>query len=239
MIRIIAIAGPSGSGKTTIARKLLEHYGSKKAMILSCDGYYKDLSDKSVQEIKDTNFDHPDSLDLPLFEKHVFLLQAGFPVDVPQYDFITHTRLPAVTRVWPKDLIIVEGILVLLPRFLPYYDVKIYVKTDLDLCLLRRIQRDVKERGMQEAAVLKQYKETVRPMFKEYVEPSKKRADVVVKNNLTDLAFDMQDIIHLIHHVKEGRLPNQRHKLTLFSQSTASENGSESHASKVRWNAKL
>lgn len=239
MTKIIAIAGPSGSGKTTIAQKLLDFFGRDHAMILSFDSYYKDLSDKSVQEIEATNFDHPDSLDLPLFEKHLSMLQRKLPIAMPEYDFITHARLPTVTHVLPKDIIIVEGILALQAQFLPYYDVKIYVKTDLDLCLLRRIQRDVKERGMHEEAVLKQYKETVRPMFKKFVEPSKKRADVVVKNNLTDFAFDMQGIISSIYHVKEGHLPNRRHKLTLFSTSMVLENVRESQALNRPWNSKL
>lgn len=236
---IIAIGGPSGSGKTTVARKLLEYYGTQKAILLSCDGYYKDLSHKSEQEIENTNFDHPDSVDLPLFEKHLSMLRAGFPINMPQYDFITHTRLPTITCIWPKDIIIVEGILVLQEKFLPQYHLTIYVKTDLDLCLLRRIQRDVKERGMHEAAVLKQYTETVRPMFKEFIEPSKKRADVVLKNNLTDLAFDMHEIINLIYEVKEGLLPHYRQKLTLFSKSMALENADASHVPTVRWNSKL
>ena len=162
------------------------------------------MSNLSEEERKKVNFDHPDSIDFDLLTSHLEALKKGQSVEIPTYDFSTHTRTKTTIHIDAKPVIIVEGILVLSPEKLAaLFDFKMFVKTDLDLCLMRRIQRDVKERGRTMEGVIEQYKETVRPMFEIFVQPTAKKADLIVKNNLNGLDIDMTPIIDFLQDSKQ------------------------------------
>lgn len=177
----IAVAGGSGSGKTTISNAIVERVGSDHIAILPHDAYYKDLSHLPVSERKQVNFDHPDSLDTLLMRDHILQLQGWQPVEIPVYDFTQHTRTQHTRRVEPQPIILVEGILVLAePALRPTFDVRIFVDTDADLRFIRRLKRDINERGRTPDSVIDQYMRTVRPMHLEFVEPSKRYADVII-----------------------------------------------------------
>lgn len=199
----VGMAGPSGAGKTTVAKKIQEHYGDDSCVIISSDNYYKDLRHLPREERSKVNFDHPDSIDFDLLTIHLNTLKMGLPVDIPTYDFSTHSRCNGTKRIDPKSIIIVEGILVLFPEKLAaLFDIKAFVKTDLDLCLIRRIQRDVRERARTVDSVIEQYKATVRPMYVEFVEPTSKTADLIVKNNLDGLDIDIAPVIEFLQGSK-------------------------------------
>lgn len=190
---VIGIAGGSGSGKTTLAHLVLEQVGPDRIAYLPHDAYYKDLSDLPANQRVAVNFDHPDSLDTPLLIQHVQQLKRYQPVDLPIYDFKTHTRTDRIVRVEPKPVIMVEGILIFgdaeLRRLL---DVKIFVDTDSDIRFIRRLERDIRERGRTTDMVVHQYLSTVRPMHMEFVEPSKRYADVIVpEGGLNTVAMEM------------------------------------------------
>lgn len=177
---IIGIAGASGSGKTTIAKKISKELRSD-AVLLNHDAYYKDFGELSIDERAKLNFDHPDSLDTQLMIEHIKALKKGVPIEKPEYDFTTHSRKNTTVTVAPVSAVIVEGILIFTDAKLrELFDIKIFVDTDLDLCLIRRIERDVNDRGRTLSSVLAQYQQTVKPMYHEFVESSKRYADIII-----------------------------------------------------------
>ncbi len=177
---VIGIAGASGSGKTTIAEKIAIELESD-AVLLNHDAYYKDYKHLSFEERSKLNFDHPDSLDTDLMIDQLTALRKGVAIEKPEYDFTTHSRKEETTTLAPVSVVIVEGILIFTEAKLrELFDIKIFVDTDLDLCLIRRIERDVKERGRTLDSVLDQYQNTVKPMYHEFVEASKRYADIII-----------------------------------------------------------
>lgn len=189
----IGVAGGSGSGKTTVALKVVERVGFDQIAYLSHDAYYRDASNLPPAERAQLNFDHPDSLDNELLIGQLKQLQAGQPVEIPVYDFKTHSRLAETRRIDPQPVILVEGILIFADKQLrDLMDVKIFVDTDADLRLIRRLQRDIGERGRSPDSVIQQYLRTVRPMHLEFVEPSKRYADVIIpEGGFNEVAIEM------------------------------------------------
>ena len=178
---IIGIAGGSGSGKTTVAQAILERVGADKIAFLQHDSYYRDLGGLPPAQRAELNFDHPNSLETALLVEHILALRSGRPVEVPIYDFSTHSRTSKTFTVAPRRVIMVEGILLFADTALrDLFDLKIFVDTDPDLRFIRRLQRDITERGRSTESVIKQYQATVRPMHLDFVEPSKRYADVII-----------------------------------------------------------
>jgi len=190
---IIGIAGGSGSGKTTVANAILKSVGKEKIVYLPHDAYYKDLSDLPPMQRKQINFDHPDSLDNDLLIKHILLLKDHKPIEMPVYDFTTDSRTTQTILIKPHRVIIVEGILIFAdPELRELFDVRLFVDTDADIRFIRRLQRDITERGRTTENVINQYLKTVRPMHLEFVEPSKRYADVIIpEGGLNIVAMDM------------------------------------------------
>jgi uridine kinase len=190
---IIGIAGGSGSGKTTVANAILKTVGKEKIAYLPHDAYYKDLSDLPPMQRKQINFDHPDSLDNDLLVEHIRLLKEHKPIEMPVYDFTTDSRTRQTVLIKPHRVIIVEGILIFAdPKLRELFDVRLFVDTDADIRFIRRLQRDISERGRTTEMVIKQYLKTVRPMHLEFVEPSKRYADVIIpEGGLNIVAMDM------------------------------------------------
>ena len=179
-VTIIGIAGGSGSGKTTLARNIANHFGDKIA-ILRHDDYYKEHSDLPYEERNKLNYDHPDAFDTPLLIKHLDALRQGHPIDCPTYDYTQHNRSDKTRRIEPRAVILIEGILILSdPRVVERLDMKIYVDTDADVRIIRRIVRDTKKRGRSLESVIAQYLDTVKPMHEAFVEPSKRLADIII-----------------------------------------------------------
>ncbi len=178
---VIGVAGGTGSGKTTVSEAIVQRVGRARIAYLQHDSYYRDLSHLSVAERAQVNFDHPDALDNELLVEHLDALCAGHPVAVPNYDFTRHNRTADVRLVQPCPVILVEGILIFAERALrDRMDIKVYVDTDADLRFIRRLQRDILERGRSLQSVVDQYLRTVRPMHLEFVEPSKRYADLII-----------------------------------------------------------
>ncbi|MBK8302943.1 MAG: uridine kinase [Chloracidobacterium sp.] len=178
---IIGICGGTGSGKTTIARAIVEAVGEKKVVLVEQDSYYRNLSDMPLDERHQANFDHPDSLDSDMLVNHILRLKQGLSAEMPLYDFKTHTRSDKIEIIEPKPVVIVEGILIFAePRVLDLLDVRIYVDTPDDIRLMRRLKRDFTERGRSFERTLEQYDRTIRPMHFEFVEPSKRHADIII-----------------------------------------------------------
>ena len=178
---IIGICGGTGSGKTTVARRILENVSEEQVVFFQQDSYYRNLDDMPIELRHQINFDHPDALDNELFINHVKALRAGEPIKMPVYDFSVHSRKTETIAVEPKPILIIEGILIFVDAALrELMDIKIFVDTDDDLRFIRRMQRDVNERGRTVESVVKQYLETVRPMHRQFVEPSKRHADVII-----------------------------------------------------------
>jgi len=178
---IIGICGGTGSGKTTVALKILEAVGPDSVVYLQQDSYYKDLSHLPLEQRHTINFDHPDAVDTELLIKQIEDLRAGRPIEQPVYDFTLHVRRPETKRIEPRPIILVEGILVFEnPKLRSLMDLKIYVDTADDLRFIRRLTRDISERGRTVQSVITQYLETVRPMHLEFVEPSKRYADIII-----------------------------------------------------------
>ena len=190
---VIGIAGGSGSGKTTVAQEILQRVGPDRIAFLQHDSYYKDLSGLPPAQKAEVNFDHPNSLETELLIEHINALRAGKAVEVPIYDFSTHSRTDRTFTVQPRRVILVEGILIFAEAALrELFDVKIFVDTDSDLRLIRRLERDISERGRTVQSVIKQYQTTVRPMHLEFVEPSKRYADVIIpEGGFNAAALDM------------------------------------------------
>lgn len=190
---VIGIAGGSGSGKTTVAQEILQRVGPDQIAFLQHDSYYKDLSGLPPAQRVEVNFDHPNSLETELLIGHVADLRDGKPVEVPIYDFATHSRTTRTFTVQPRRVVLVEGILIFTEAALRnMFDVKIFVDTDSDLRFIRRLQRDIAERGRTTESVIKQYQLTVRPMHMEFVEPSKRYADLIIpEGGFNTAALDM------------------------------------------------
>ncbi len=189
----IAVAGGTGSGKTTISHAILDRVGTQNIAYLPHDIYYKDIADIPLEENRIRNFDHPDALDTHILIENIKHLQRGEATEAPIYDFRDHRRRPETNRVEPQPIILVEGILIFAePELRQLFDVKIFVDTDADVRFIRRLQRDIAERGRTTESVIEQYLKTVRPMHLEFVEPSKRYADVIIpEGGFNTVAMDM------------------------------------------------
>jgi len=178
---IIGISGGTGSGKTTVANRILETVSADEVVFIQQDLYYRNLKDMPLDYRNAANFDHPDALDNDLLINHLKKLRAGEPVELPIYDFRTHSRLPATTRIESKPIVILEGILIFAEaRLREQLDIKVFVDTPDDIRFIRRLRRDIAERGRTMDSVIEQYVATVRPMHMQFVEPSKRYADVII-----------------------------------------------------------
>jgi len=178
---VIGVAGGSGSGKTTVVRRIVDSLGPEQVVVLEHDRYYRDRNDLRLEERAALNYDHPDALDTDLLVDHVRTLKAGRGVDVPLYDFTRHARRTDRQRYEPRRAIIVEGILIFTePALRDLMDVKVFVDADADTRFIRRMQRDVAERGRTLESVVEQYLATVKPMHFEFVEPTKRYADIII-----------------------------------------------------------
>jgi uridine kinase len=178
---IIGVAGGSGSGKTTVVRKILEALGDTSVPVLEHDRYYRDRNDLRLEERAALNYDHPDSLETDLLVRHVNDLRAGRTIEAPVYDFARHARKEETETVAPGRAIIIEGILIYTdPALRKLMDVKVFVDTDDDTRFIRRLQRDISERGRTVQSVIEQYLGTVKPMHLDFVEPSKRYADIII-----------------------------------------------------------
>jgi uridine kinase len=178
---VIGVAGGSGSGKTTVVRRIVDSLGPEQVTLIDHDRYYRDRNDLRLEERASLNYDHPDALETDLLVQHVRQLKSGSAVDVPQYDFTRHARLAQTETFQPRRALIVEGILVFTDAALrELMDIKVFVDTDSDTRFIRRLQRDVAERGRTMESVIDQYQSTVKPMHLEFVEPSKRYADVII-----------------------------------------------------------
>jgi uridine kinase len=190
---LIGIAGGTGSGKTTVAQRISEFLGDDKVLIIPQDAYYKDRSYLPIEERDKLNFDHPDAFDTDLLEEHLEKLKSGQPVEMPIYNYKLHIREKETRFVEPKEVIVIEGILVLHEeRLRRLMDIKIYVDTPDDIRFIRRLERDMRERGRTLESVINQYMETVRPMHEQFVEPSKRYADIIIpEGGFNDIAIEM------------------------------------------------
>jgi uridine kinase len=190
---VIGIAGGTGSGKTTVVDQILGRAGSHRIACLPHDAYYRDLGNLTLEERRRINFDHPDSLETDLLIEHIHQLKQWQAVHVPVYDFANHTRTDQTVLVQPQRIILVDGILIFYEAALrKEFDVKLFVDTDADIRFIRRLQRDINERGRTTESVVNQYLGTVRPMHLEFVEPTKRYADVIIpEGGLNAVAMDM------------------------------------------------
>jgi len=190
---IIGVAGGTASGKSTVAEAILQRVGREHIAYIQHDSYYRDLSHLPLEERARMNFDHPDALETELLVEHLRQLQAWQPIEVPIYDFATYTRTGRTRRIEPRRVVLVEGILIFVDRQLrDMMDIKLYVDTDADMRFIRRLQRDMRERGRTLESVIRQYLETVRPMHLEFVEPSKRYADIIIPSGgFNETAIEM------------------------------------------------
>jgi len=178
---LIGIAGGSASGKSLVTSTLIENLGSREVVMIEQDSYYKDFAGLPVEERAKLNFDHPDAFDRELLLDHMEALLRGQPIEKPVYDFTRHTRLTQTVRVEGHRVIVLEGILVLEdPALRKLMDIKVFIDTDADVRLIRRIRRDTMERGRSLESILGQYEESVRPMHLQFIEPSKRYADIII-----------------------------------------------------------
>lgn len=190
---IIGISGASASGKSLLANTIVNELGSSQVVVISEDSYYKDHSNIPMEERVQINYDHPNSLDHELLLQHLTQLQQGKTVQVPIYNHSTHTREKETRTIGQHAIIVLEGILLFVEKELrDLMDIRIFMETALDICLIRRLKRDLKERGRSLDAVLKQYEETVRPMYLQFIDPSKRYADIIVpRGGGNRIAIDM------------------------------------------------
>ncbi|HEV2856617.1 MAG TPA: uridine kinase [Thermoanaerobaculia bacterium] len=202
---VLGVAGGTGSGKTTVARAIVDAVGADRITLMEQDSYYRDVDWRSEAELLHHNFDHPSALDNELLVAHLAALKAGHPVEVPIYDFVRHRRTTRTKRVAPQPVILLEGILIFVePNLRDLLDFKIYVDTDADLRLIRRLGRDMSERGRTVQDVLRQYLETVRPMHLEFVEPSKRYADIIIpEGGENRVALEM--VVAHVQQLLEGK----------------------------------
>tara|TARA_R110002124_G_scaffold183735_1_gene351178 strand:+ start:8778 stop:9401 length:624 start_codon:yes stop_codon:yes gene_type:complete len=202
---IVGIAGGSGSGKTTVVNTISKTLGANKHLLLQHDSYYRDLKHLPFEERIKHNFDHPASLETELLIRHINALCEGYPIEIPQYDFSKHIRKEETTSLTPKEVILIDGILIFSePELLELMDVKIFVDTDDDIRLLRRLKRDIYERSRSVESVMEQYQKFVRPMHLEFVQPSKRYADVIIpRGGKNKVALDM--VLALINEKLSNR----------------------------------
>lgn len=178
---LIGITGGTGSGKSTVAKEIYKSIEETNVVVIEQDSYYKSQSNLTFEERKNTNYDHPFAFDNNLLIEHLNKLLKGLPIEKPIYDFEKHNRKKETIKVWPKEIIILEGLLILDDeRIRDLLDIKIFVDTDSDVRVIRRINRDIKERGRSLDSVIEQYMKTVRPAHMQFVEPSKKYADIII-----------------------------------------------------------
>ena len=189
----VGVAGGSGSGKTTIAHNLIKAFTDQDAVLMQQDSYYKEIKNKTIDQRAKTNFDHPDAIEFELLKEHLLTLKDSKCIDKPIYNFTTHLREEVKEKIEPSQIVIVEGILVLaVPEIRELLDVKIFVDTDADEMLLRRVERDINERGRTFASVKEQYLNTVKPMYLKFCEPSKRYADIIIpRGGENIIAVDM------------------------------------------------
>ncbi|MEZ6183429.1 MAG: uridine kinase [Planctomycetota bacterium] len=190
---IVGVAGGSGSGKTTLARALAQSFRPEQVQLVFLDAYYKDLSSIPLQDRDRINYDHPDAFDEPLLLEHLRQLRSGRPVEQPIYDYAKHQRAPETLTLQPSCVIVLEGILVLaLDAIRPLLDLKLFVDTPADLRFLRRMERDIVERGRSRESVIDQYLKTVRPMHEAFIEPTRRFADLIVpEGGRNEIALDL------------------------------------------------
>ena len=205
---LLGIGGGTGSGKTVLSNNLLNKFNRNEIAIIRQDSYYKDLSNKTSQERARTNFDHPEAINFDLLAKHLGILLNGESVEMPVYDLSTHTRAPKKNRLDPHPIVILEGTMVLTHQQIrDRMDIKIYVETDADVRFIRRIQRDINERSRTMEDVIEQYMNTVRPMHEEFVEITKKYADIILpKGGDNSVAVDL--IQTKIQTLLKEKMPN-------------------------------
>jgi len=197
-VLVIGVAGGSGSGKTTFARAIYKEFGEENMAYIMHDNYYRDLSHLPHAERDLVNFDHPDQLETSLLVEHIKQLKRRQEVDIPSYDFAGHVRVAATHRARPKTLILVEGILIFTnPELFELLDIKVFIKTDDDVRLIRRMKRDMEERARTMQGVVDQYLLTVRPMHMKFVEPSMRNADIIVPEGMNSVALDL--VVHRLH----------------------------------------
>ncbi len=190
---IIGIAGGTGSGKTTLADKLVNSFGREEVSILRHDAYYRCHDEMTYEERSRLNYDHPDAFDNELLVEHILALKEGRAIDMPVYDYTVHNRSDDTIRVNPAPVIILEGIMIFAePELCELMDIKVFVDTDADVRILRRIIRDVNERGRSLDTIIRQYLTTVKPMHEQFVEPSKRHADLIIpEGGRNEVALDM------------------------------------------------
>ena len=189
---VIGVAGGSGSGKSTVTRQVLASVGPDMATVLYQDDYYLDQTEMSPEERRKTNYDHPDAFDWPLMMQHLQALRRGEAIEMPTYDFTAHNRASKTITLQPAPVIVVEGLFALYDAELrKMMSLKIFVDTAPDVRFIRRLQRDMAERGRTAESVITQYMDTVRPMHKQFIEPTKRRADVILPHGANDPAVDI------------------------------------------------
>ena len=190
---IIGIAGGTGSGKTTVVNKIIKHLPTDEVCVLSQDSYYKETNDLSYQERTKINFDHPRAIDFDLIVKHLKELKSGKTIEQPVYSFVTHNRTKDTVNTHPRKVVIVEGILIFNNEQLrDLFDIKIFVHADTDERLIRRVRRDITERGRDIDEVLNRYQDTLKPMHQQFIEPTKNFADIIIPNDRhNDVAIDI------------------------------------------------
>ena len=205
---LLGIGGGTGSGKTVLSNNLINKFNRDEIAIIRQDSYYRDLSHQTSQERARTNFDHPEALDFDLLTKHLEILLNDDPVKIPVYDFSTHTRTPKKNQLDPRPILILEGTMVLTHQQIrDKMDIKIYVETDADVRFIRRLQRDINERSRTMEDVIEQYMNTVRPMHEEFVEITKKYADIILpKGGDNSVAVDL--IQTKIQTLLKEKMPN-------------------------------
>ncbi len=201
---LVGVAGGSGSGKTTVVEEIIRGLRPHPVAVIHHDAYYRDLSHRPFQERTEVNFDHPDALETELLVEHLTRLRAGRGVRLPVYDFATHTRTGAVEGVEASGVIILDGILILAdPRLRDLLDIKVFVDTDADIRFIRRLRRDMRERGRSMESVVDQYRATVRPMHLAYVEGSRAQADIIIpEGGRNQVAIDL--LVARLRQVYEG-----------------------------------
>ena len=181
---VIGLAGGTGCGKTTVVKQIIDQIPDEEVGVISQDSYYNDLTHLSYEERVEINFDHPSSIDFELLIEHLRLLKSGKPIDQPVYSFKEHNRTGETILTYPTKVMIVEGILIMTnPEIREMFDIKIYVHADSDERLIRRLKRDINERGRDLEEVLSRYQNTLKPMHDQFIEPTKEHADIIIPNN--------------------------------------------------------
>lgn len=212
-ILVVGVCGGSGSGKTTLSKAIIRDYGLENVTYLSHDFYYKDLSHLTIEERANHNFDHPDALETSLLVSHLKSLKQGQRIAIPVYDFTTHCRTKQSIVLEPRNVILLEGILIFAqPELLSLMDIKVFVETAADIRLLRRLRRDMIERNRTAEAVMAQYMNNVRPMHMTYVETSKRFADIIIPHGVNSVALDM--IISKLHRFTNATCDSNQPLLT-------------------------